>query len=79
MNHIAIFKKKIDHALNLHFPLKTVEIKYNNRVPYITRGIKQSTKQKHELYDTYWVFSPIRERADNLSLMKKTLFLHSFL
>ena len=24
------------------------------------------------------VFSPIRERADNLSLMKKTLFLHSF-
>ena len=24
------------------------------------------------------VFSPIREHADNLSLMKKTLFLHSF-
>ena len=24
------------------------------------------------------VFSPIRERVDNLSLMKKTLFLHSF-
>ena len=24
------------------------------------------------------VFSPVRERADNLSLMKKTLFLHSF-
>ena len=27
---------------------------------------------------TYRVFSPVRERADNLSLMKKTLFLHSF-
>ena len=27
----------------------------------------------------YGVFSPIRERADNLSLMKKTLFLHSFM
>ena len=26
----------------------------------------------------YRVFSPIRERADNLSLMKKTLFFHSF-
>ena len=26
----------------------------------------------------YRVFSPVRERADNLSLMKKTLFLHSF-
>ena len=26
----------------------------------------------------YRVFSPIRERADNLSFMKKTLFLHSF-
>ena len=24
------------------------------------------------------VFSPVRESADNLSLMKKTLFLHSF-
>ena len=26
----------------------------------------------------YRVFSPVRERADNFSLMKKTLFLHSF-
>ena len=49
----SYFQKKIDHALNLHFPLKTVEIKYNNRVPYITRGIRQSIKQKHKLYDTY--------------------------
>ena len=30
------------------------------------------------LYTLSRVFSPIRERADNLSLMKKTLFLHSF-
>ena len=27
-------QKKIDHALNLHFPVKTVEIKYNNRVSH---------------------------------------------
>ena len=26
----------------------------------------------------YRVFSPVRERADNLSLIKKPLFLHSF-
>ena len=50
----SYFQKKFDHALNLHFPLKTVEIKYNNRVPYITRGIRQSIKQKHKLYDTYF-------------------------
>ena len=49
----SYFQKKFDHALNLHFPSKTVEIKYNNRVPYITRGIRQSIKQKHKLYDTY--------------------------
>ena len=30
-----------------------MEIKYNNRAPYITRGIRQSIKQKHKLYDTY--------------------------
>ena len=50
----SYFQKKFDHALNLHFPLKTVEIKYNNRIPYITRGIRQSIKQKHKLYDTYF-------------------------
>ena len=30
-------------------------------------------------YTIIRVFRPIRERADNLSLMKKTLFLHSFM
>ena len=35
-----------------------------NSVPYDTSEMR--------------VFSPIRERADNLSLMKKTLFFHSF-
>ena len=30
-----------------------MEIKYNNRVPYTTRGIRQSIRQKHKLYDTY--------------------------
>ena len=30
------------------------------------------------MYACYRVFSSIQERADNLSLMKKTLFLHSF-
>ena len=50
----SYFQKQFDYALNLHFPLKTVEIKYNNRVPYITRGIRQSIKQKHKLYDIYF-------------------------
>ena len=52
--NLLIFPPKNDRAVNLHFLLKTVEIKYNNRVPYITRGIRQYIKQKHKLYDIYF-------------------------
>ena len=41
-------------------------------------GLKSHVCFTSNMFLLYRVFSPIRERADNLSLMKKTLFLHSF-
>ena len=57
----SYFQKKIDHALNFHFPLKTVEIKYNNRVPYITRGIRQS----NDVFSTYSMYSLVASVLDS--------------
>ena len=33
------------------FPLKDIKIKYDNRAPYLTRGLKQSIKNKHVLWE----------------------------
>ena len=31
------------------FPIKNVKLKYDNRIPYLTNGLKQSIKRKHTL------------------------------
>ena len=35
------------------FPLKDIKIKYDNRAPYLTRGLKQSIKNKHVLWEKF--------------------------
>ena len=49
-----------------------MEIKYNNRVPYITRGIRQSIKQKHKLYNTY-LKNPTDLNKANYKIHRNTL------
>ena len=68
----SYFQKQFGYALNLHFPLKTVEIKYNNRVSYIARGNRQSIKQKHKLYDTY-LKNPIDLNKANYKIHRNKL------
>ena len=49
-NFIEHFKKIYDD----NFPLKRIEIKEKNIIsPWITAGIKKSSKQKQRLYDKY--------------------------
>ena len=63
---------------------KETQVKNPTALPKLiffgTHHLKNILILHHPPVDTvyYRVFSPIRERADNLSLMKKTLFLHSF-
>ena len=33
--------------------LKTIKLKYNNRIPFLTNGLKKSIKQKHRLLEIY--------------------------
>ena len=42
---LDIFNEKI--------PLKTVKMKYTNRIPFLTNGLKKSIKQKHRLLENY--------------------------
>ena len=42
-----------------------MNINYINRVPYITRGTRQSIKQKHKLYDTYFKNPTDLNKANN--------------
>ena len=48
---------------------------YNHLSSYL---LHRRIKTDIHIHTLSRVFSPIRERADNLSLMKKTLSLHSF-
>ena len=34
-------------------PLKTIQLKYNNRILFLTDGLKKSIKQKHRLLDIF--------------------------
>ena len=36
-----------------NFPTKNTKIKYNNRLPYITSGLRKSIKHKHTLRHAY--------------------------
>ena len=36
-----------------HFPKQTVKMRYANRKPWLTQGIKDSIKEKHKLYKKY--------------------------
>ena len=44
--------------------MKKVEIKYDNRAPYLTKGLKQSIKNKHLLWQKY-VKNPTTENKNN--------------
>ena len=40
-------------VFNDKIPLKTIKLKYNNRIPFLTNGLKKSIKQKHRLLEIY--------------------------
>ena len=44
-NFLDIFNAKI--------PLKTIQLKYNNRISFLTDGLKKSIKQKHRLLNIF--------------------------
>ena len=38
---------------NANIPLKTIQLKYNNRISFLTNGLKKSIKQKHRLLNIF--------------------------
>ena len=49
-----IFLKTYSELFDLHFPLKTIKIKKKNLVtPWMTKGMKKSSKMKQKLYIKY--------------------------
>ena len=38
---------------NAIIPLKTIQLKYNNRISFLTNGLKKSIKQKHRLLNIF--------------------------
>ena len=49
----SYFYKKMLDVFNDKIPLKTIKLKYNNRIPFLTNGLKKSIKQKHRLLEIY--------------------------
>ena len=47
------FQNKFQMMFESCFPLKDIKIKYDNRAPYLTRGLKQSIKNKHVLWEKF--------------------------
>ena len=47
------FQNKFQMMFESCFPLKYIKIKYDNRAPYLTRGLKQSIKNKHVLLEKF--------------------------
>ena len=47
------FQNKFKMMFESCFPLKDIKIKYDNRAPYLTRGLKQSIKNKHVLWEKF--------------------------
>ena len=54
------FHNTILTILDDSFPTKNVKLKYDNRIPYLTNGLKQSIKRKHN-YERYMItIQPLR-------------------
>ena len=45
-----LFHEKIKCCYNQSFPLQKVRRKYNNRIPWLTEGLKTAIKKKNKLY-----------------------------
>ena len=58
------FHDTILTILDDSFPIKNVKLKYDNRIPYLTNGLKQSIKRKHKLREIY-ENNPTAENKDN--------------
>ena len=58
------FHDTILTILDDSFPTKNVKLKYDNRIPYLTNGLKQSIKRKHKLREIY-DNNPTAENKDN--------------
>ena len=49
----SYFYKKMLDVFNDKIPLKTIKLKYNNRIPFLTNGLEKYIKQKHRLLEIY--------------------------
>ena len=58
--------------LNLNSPLKNKIINYINRIPYLTKGLKQSIQTKHILRDKYKK-NPTPESQSNYKTVRNKL------
>ena len=49
----SIFHATFTRLYDKHFPKRKVELKYNNRKPWLTTGLKESIRIKNKLYHQY--------------------------
>ncbi len=47
------FSTTFDKIYNQCFPIKTIKITHNNRLPWLTHGLQISIKTKNKLYYTF--------------------------
>ena len=59
-----LFQNEFRNTFESCFPMKKVKIKYDNRAPYLTKGLKQSIKNKHLLWQKYEK-NPTTENKNN--------------
>ena len=51
-NSFSLFHKKISTIYDNSFPMKKIKIKYKNKLPWLSDGLKTSIKKKNNLYAT---------------------------
>ena len=51
-NAFSMFHSTFTKLFNQHFPKRKIKIKYNNRKPWLTDGLKKSIRIKNKLYMT---------------------------
>ena len=52
-NSFSSFQNTFCHSFLHSFPMKTIKIGYNNRLPFMTKGLRSSIKHKHALKHIY--------------------------
>ena len=66
-----LFQNEFRNTFESCFPMKKVKIKYDNRAPYLSKGLKQSIKNIHLLWQKYEKNSTTENKNNYLKFRNK--------